>query len=55
MGVLERVETRAVRVPLEAPVAMANRAFTSRDFILVRAHADGGTGIGFAYMGHTGR
>jgi L-alanine-DL-glutamate epimerase-like enolase superfamily enzyme len=54
MSVIERVEARAVRIPVERPVSMANRTFTERDFVLVRAHVQGATGLGFAYLGHTG-
>jgi L-alanine-DL-glutamate epimerase-like enolase superfamily enzyme len=54
MSVIERVEARAVRVPVERPVSMANRTFSGRDFLLVRVHASGAAGLGFAYIGHAG-
>jgi hypothetical protein len=38
MGVIERIENRAVRVPLQRSVDMANRVFSSRDFVVVRTH-----------------
>jgi len=44
---IERVESRAVFVPLDVPVAFSTREITGRWYTLVRVLADGLEGIGF--------
>jgi len=44
---IERVQSRAVFVPLERPVAFSTRDVTGRWYTLVRVAADGVEGVGF--------
>ena len=45
---IDSLETRRVGVPLPAPLRVWGKAITSREFVLVRAHAGDCMGTGFA-------
>ena len=49
---IERVDARTVRVPLDAPTGFSGRTVTERHYTIVRVVADGVTGYGFCYSGH---
>lgn len=51
---IERVEARIVRVPLDNPTYLSTRRVDNREYAVVRVQADGVTGIGFCYAGHAG-
>ena len=46
---IERIEAFRVRVPLPHALRVWGREITAREFVFVRAHAGGHTGVGFAF------
>lgn len=55
MTVISEVHARAVRVPLERPLAFSTRGVVAREYTLVRVRCtDGAEGIGFSYAGNGG-
>lgn len=47
--IVERLEAFCVRVPLPHALRVWGREITTREFVFVRAHAGGHTGVGFAF------
>lgn len=48
---IERVEATAYTIPTDAPESDGTLAWDSTTLVLVRAHADGRTGLGYTYAG----
>jgi L-alanine-DL-glutamate epimerase-like enolase superfamily enzyme len=55
MTTITSIESAAIELPLDAPISLSNRRVAGRHYTLVRVtDADGVSGIGFCYAGHTG-